>query len=331
MRFRLCPSNICNGKNSQGCNKKYGDYVVGLDTFVNAYYEYQQRSDEYECEMYLQNSCNCEDDGNQGDDFNAEYCEYDCFATAGMQNRCVDRNPYEEEEGQEGEGFDVERYMECAEWEYNQGEGGRRRRVEQNAAEDEGTGLFIGPYCSGQGGAIYLGAFLDEGCTEFADQKHGAATFELLSGMELPYSSENIIRSESCLSCQNNANWEDDGQNDEVADLCQQVYPSAGKCEQKLPSGTVAERNNNACAYIDGIQTVREDGIAKAKSGSAGTTFFIAFLILTCMGLGFYVYYLRRRQAIKSENIKSVLLQAETRNSFQSQPSDHDKYEIDDE
>lgn len=288
--------------------------MVGLDTFVNAYFEYQQRSDEYECELYLQNNCDCEDDGNQGDDFNAEMCEYDCFVNAGMADRCVDNNPYNDDQEQQEEGFDVERYMECAEWEYNNG--GRQRRMEDAAAEDgegEGSGFFIGPYCSEQGGAIYLGGFLDEGCTEFADKKQGAATFESLSGMELPFATENIIRTQSCLSCQNNANWEGNGeengqQQDDVADLCQEVYSSAGKCEQNLASGTVEEPNNSACAYIDGIQSVRQDGIAKAKSGSAGTTFFIALLILATMGLGFYVYYLRRRLAIREENIKTILL-----------------------
>ncbi|KAG7361039.1 hypothetical protein IV203_036139 [Nitzschia inconspicua] len=323
VRFRLCPTKTCSSKNSQGCNSKYGDYVVGLDTFVNAYFEYQQRVDEYECELHQQNNCNCEDDGNQGEDFNAEYCEYDCFVAAGMEQRCVDRNPYDEEEGQEKDGLDVERYMECAEWEYDRRE--RRRLEDADAAAEEegdeeeeeeeqrGSGLFIGPYCSGQGGAIYLGGFLDEDCTKFADKKNGVETFELLSGMELPFASDNIIRTETCLSCQNNANWEENGenngQNDEVADLCQEVYYSAGKCEGKLPSGTVAEPNNNACSYIDGIQTFRYDGVPKAKSGNAGTTFFITLLILAIVALGFYVYYLRRRLAIKRENMRTVLLE----------------------
>jgi hypothetical protein len=312
VRFRLCPSNKCNSKNNQGCKKKYGDYVVSLDTFVNAYYEYQQSADEYECEMYLQNTCACEDDGNQGDDFNVDYCEYDCFVQAGLQDRCVDHNPYnEEEEEQEAEGFDVERYMECAEWEQNQGR--QRRRMEENIAEEEGSGLFIGPYCSEQGGAIYLGGFLDEDCTEFADKKRGAATFEKLSGMELPFSSENIIRTGSCLSCQNNDNREDgeenNGQYDPVAQFCQDIYFSAGKCEKKLPSGTAEEPNNNACAYIDGIQAIREEGVAKAESRGSGTTFLITLLILTTLGLALYVYYLRRRLVIRRENIRSMLLE----------------------
>ena len=35
---------------------------------------------EYEYQMYLYQKCNCEHGDDQGDDFNKEYCEYDCFS-----------------------------------------------------------------------------------------------------------------------------------------------------------------------------------------------------------------------------------------------------------
>ncbi len=272
--------------------------MVGLDTFVNLYYEYQTLSDEYECENFRQSNCDCEDNGNQGEDFDADVCEYDCFVEAGMDSRCVDRNPYDDEE-QEENGFEVERYMECAKWE--------------NGQED--SEFFIGPYCSEQGGAIYLGVFLDEKCTSFADKKKGRETFKSLTGTNLPYSSDSIVRTDSCMSCQRNADWEDeddnyyDGQNGQVSNLCKETYYSSGKCEVQLPKGTVYKQNNDACAYIDVIQTVSQNGISKSKSDNVGTTVFISFLIIMTLCLGFYVQFLRRRIAIKNEAIQTVLLE----------------------
>lgn len=39
VRFRLCPSDSCSNDQSQGCNAGYGDYVVEMDTFLEAYIE----------------------------------------------------------------------------------------------------------------------------------------------------------------------------------------------------------------------------------------------------------------------------------------------------
>ena len=309
VRFRLCPSNNCNDNKAVGCSNKYGDYVVGLNTFVNAYYEFQQRQEEYECELFLENNCNCEDDGNQGDDFNAEECEYNCFVEAGMEEQCADNG----EEGEE-EWFDAERYMEgCAEFEMNQGgedNNGGGRRLEDAAG---GSGLYIGPYCSEQGGAIYLGGFSDEECSAFADGESGRATFQALTGQAMPFSTENIVKSDKCLSCQYNADMEEGdeegGGNGQAAELCENLYYPAGKCEEKLPSGT-SEHNNYACAYIDSVATaLQNDGVAHGKKSSAGTSFFIALLIVATLALGVYVYYLRTRLAIQKESIKAVLLE----------------------
>ena len=68
--FRLCPGD-CSDDSSTGCNGGHGDYVVGLNSFVQAYFEDQRdnmnyddqfKVDEYaECRQYEQEN----DDGNQ--------------------------------------------------------------------------------------------------------------------------------------------------------------------------------------------------------------------------------------------------------------------------
>ena len=39
---RLCPSDSCDSDSTTGCGAGYGDYVVGIQTFVNAYFEDQR-------------------------------------------------------------------------------------------------------------------------------------------------------------------------------------------------------------------------------------------------------------------------------------------------
>jgi len=47
--FRLCPSDSCDSSTSlQGCDEGYGDYVVGIDTFLEAYMESQGESNDEE-------------------------------------------------------------------------------------------------------------------------------------------------------------------------------------------------------------------------------------------------------------------------------------------
>jgi hypothetical protein len=51
--FRLCPENSCNKYNLMGCSKNYGEYVVELETYLEAIMEYySQRYEEY-CEYCL--------------------------------------------------------------------------------------------------------------------------------------------------------------------------------------------------------------------------------------------------------------------------------------
>jgi hypothetical protein len=312
VRFRLCPSNLCHGNSNMGCTKKYGDYVVGMNTFLDVYYENQQRLDEYNCNVYAQNNCNCQDNGDDG--FDEDKCQYDCFAAANMETTCTDRNPYEEE-GEESFELELERYLECAEFEWDQNDGGRRshRRVQ----EDGSSGLFIGPYCNEQGGEIHLGVFVDDRCSEFADKYQGTQTFTSFTGTKLPYSTENIVKADTCMSCIDLDQDENNNNNNgkQISQMCETAYLASGKCEKYLPSGAKDEFNNFACDYIEGVQTILSDGIARSKKQSNGvSTFFIIILLLSTISLALYVRYLRTRLALKLEPKGKNLLEDEEQN-----------------
>jgi hypothetical protein len=301
VRFRLCPTDTCQNRKDVGCNYRYGDYVVSLETFVSIYYEHKKQLDETMCEQYLQGSCDCSGEGNQEaekeEDFDANQCIYDCYAKAGLANLCMGDSGYD---GQSY--FDAEQYMQCTELQWP-----NNSNNDNNAnAEQQGMGLYIGPYCTNQGRSISLGMFTDADCTELVDNSKGRTTFKSLTGMTLPYSNENIVTMD-CLSCveKSSDNNNESSKNTNVAEMCQQVYSTAGKCEKNIPEGIVSNRDSKACTYITSIQKMGQYGIVgNTNSGpGAGITFFIVLLVTILLGMVMYVHYLRTR-LIATEALK---------------------------
>lgn len=324
VRFRLCPTSSCSETMGVGCKSGYGDYIIDMNTFLAAYYEAKANVDAAACEEYAAANCNCnngrkleeggeEENGEEGgeeEDGGDEDCEYQCFYDAG-KFECLDA-----EDG----AVNVENLMECAgvgqarrkleegnEGEDNQeGEGeGEEGQEEQQQEEDNGGqeyDYYVGPYCASQGGAIYLGVFTDDSCTESAD----GVSYYSLTGNELPYEDESVIGAE-CLSCAEMADGNDDGNGDAdyTSEQCELIYSYAGKCESSLPSGTVQNPSTSACSYMEGIKITREDGIifsGKRKRSPTATAFIVIFAMLfACMA--FYVYYLRKRLGTKKDSL----------------------------
>jgi hypothetical protein len=91
--FSLCPTDSCsNSKCTNG-----GEYVIGLEDFVNLYTEYKLNDQEWQCE-YIRENCYCD---NANDD---QACENDCYTSNNMDS-CI------QIEGEEQ--FEVQRYLEC--------------------------------------------------------------------------------------------------------------------------------------------------------------------------------------------------------------------------
>jgi len=295
-RFRLCPSDECSTSSSGGCQSGYGDYVVDMATYVNSYYESFQQQLEEECNQYKENYCGCDDNDDE------EGCLYTCYAEAEME-QCEE---FIEDEEDGGDEFDVEEYLECAEWEAPDNDDERkRRRLEEE--EEEEVQYFIGPYCSGQGGSVHMGLFTDDTCTTFADDEGGADTFESLAGYSLPFSGKSIV-GEECFSClEPNYDEEDEDEDDEeeveINEACQVAYMSAGKCEYNL-AGTISNPETSACNYIDGIKIIREDGMVliKPEHPNAVATGFVVVFAMGFASMGLYVWYLRTRLGIKSDS-----------------------------
>lgn len=303
VRFRLCPSGSCSDTSGAGCTSGYGDYIIDMDTFLEAFVEARRQDSEQACEHQLNYVCDCEDDDGKGDDFDRDICEYDCFVNAGMEE-CVDKNPYVDDEAQE-EKQEMDRFFECQQLEW--GENQQYNQNQNNNNNGEQVQYYAGPYCSEQGGSIKVGVFTDDACTEFAQD----VTFYEITGYTIPYLKESIV-SEECLSCMepkdeeqqyNQENGNDAQDADEVREQCEALYQGAGKCEYDI-SGPY-QKNTNGCTYMDGITIVRSDGMLDVSDArpSAVATAFIVIFAMAFAAMGFYVWYLRTRLGVKQNSL----------------------------
>mmetsp|Transcript_29492 Transcript_29492/g.53497 ORF Transcript_29492/g.53497 Transcript_29492/m.53497 type:complete len:407 (+) Transcript_29492:103-1323(+) len=296
VRFRLCPSDTCTMESAGGCDSGYGDYVIDMDSYLEAYFEAIEQDQEYSCE-YEKEYGDCICDGENADDgFDEEICEYDCYMAKGMEY-CVDNNPYNDDEEEEEEEMELREMAECRELEVEDDEDRKKRRLEE---DEEEVAYYVGAYCSDSGSSIHLGVFTEETCSQFADDDGGRSTYySLMAGKSLPYSDTTMIGTE-CMSCKEPADQDDnngdDGEQDadEVKEGCEQLYEAAGKCEYGLD---IQYPNNYGCNFMEGIKIVRKNGVIVRGAGSKNTTasVFIGLFAASFVLFGGYAYYLKTK------------------------------------
>lgn len=304
VRFRLCPSDSCSPNNAGGCSEGYGDYVLDMNVYLEAYIESTQQYNEAKCE-YLANMSGCNNNNNRRLDENQQdYCLYDYYAANDMAEECADGNPYQNnyDGNNQQEEFDIGEYTYCAQANF-QNNNGRKLDQQQNQ-------YYMGPYCSEQGGSIYMGLFTDDACTTFADDYGGKEMYYSLTAKELPYGEKNMITMD-CYSCmepeaQYNYDGNDNEDEDNVNEMCEMIYANAGKCESSLDVSGVYP-NYNACSYIQGIQVIRKNGIIVSAGSRANksASVFIGIFVVAFVLLSAYVYYLKTkldRATISLEN-----------------------------
>lgn len=277
VRFRLCPSDTCDGETAGGCTSGYGDYIVDMDTYLQAYVENLEQVQEWTCENLQENVCGCDDDDNKDDGFDEEQCLNNCYANNGA-DFCVE----EEQDDAAGEPFELADYVMCAQVDF-----GERRRLEEEAQ------YFVGPYCSDQGSEVVLGLFTDDACSVFADSYGGRSTYSNLAGENLPYSEESILGLEcqSCMEPEDPNNDADQADEDLTTEMCEQMYTFAGKCE----SNGMGDGNSNACNYMDGIKIMRSNGVISSPSGSSSAATMIGLFAASFFVVGAYAYYLKTK------------------------------------
>jgi len=330
---------VCKGSSSgcSDCGSGIAQYVVSMIEFVEIYTEMKQEKQEAACEMIAE-YCYC-DNANDED-----VCENQCYIDADM-SECI------QYDGQEDN--DIAALLECEAMEGADGNDNNNNNGNYNNAQtnnyngiDMYRQYYIGPMCSPKDGkSIFIAAFYDAGCTSYA----GTGVYEAFNyGYPLPYENEPIVALNDCISClqaddennndnnngnnnynydnynnnnnnNNNNNYNNYNQNQdmEVAEICQQSYEQAAKCESNLGSelGQYYYADTSGCEYINNIlpnlqKATRKIASGSSISGSVGSPAATAFAVifgLTTLLLGSYSFFLYR----KIHRAKVNLAQAE--------------------
>lgn len=298
VRFRLCPQNSCAVNIAGGCQENYGDYIIDMDTYINLYWNANEYDRKVSCKNFFNEFCNgdmlqCED----GEDNKA--CQYRCAANYGREE-CIQNNGQGQNQNNNGQQqqqeMDVGRYMTCNKVKNQNNNNKNNNNNGQN--QNYNVQYYIGPYCAEQGGAIKLGIYTDDKCTEAASDSLYA-----LTGMYTKYTDESLVdpKCTSCIAVE--ANYQQNNNNNNYdqtvpREMCQVLYQTAGKCETNLYN-TLGKDNINqqACNYMSGIKMVRTDGLLDVSNvrPSAVATAFIVVFAMAFAAMGFYVWYLRTR------------------------------------
>ena len=302
VRFRLCPSAYCSTDSTAGCANGYGDYIIDMNSYLEALVEAQELQQEYAEQNYNNNA-------------NGGYYDEDGNYVQGNENQ---QYQYQQEAQ-----YDLSDYMECGQAdlgnnrrhleEYNNNNNNNNNQYDNQYGNNWDGNYYIGPYCASQGGAIYLGVFTDDSCTTFADNNGGRDTYSAMTSMSLPYGDSSLVDLD-CIQCKepsdddnnNNNNQGDDAEDDDdVLELCENLYTKAGKCESNLPYGTTYTPNDSACNYMEGIKIVRKDGTVVTAEAKANKTaaVFIGVFVVGFILLSAYVYYLKTKLDRASINL----------------------------
>jgi hypothetical protein len=246
--FRLCPNNACSS-----CNYNYGEYLVDLETYLEAAVEYMSDYQEGMCEAC--DECNngddaAQNDGDQeeeeqddGEDENededngderklklaarklrrsrklASYnvdcstCYDDCQKIANMEDNGF---------------YDATNFLECD--------------MIYDPEDDNRQAYYAGPICASNGSKIKIGVFTDENCMYIDSSKDVDDYLKNDDGnaMKLSHALLKTTYSDTCISCkepaddddENNDGGDDAEDADEVIEMCETLYDASAKCEK---------------------------------------------------------------------------------------------------
>jgi len=309
--FRLCPTASCSASKNFGCDSSYGEYLIDLSVYLQTMQEFNQQKQESYCQY-------CEDCAAGNDQYNRKLDGAEEEVNYCTDSACTNYlDTCEEKEYDEyNEPIDYDEYLECKGAELVQ-------EIYENGEEVE---LYIGPHCSSNG--IKLGLYYDDLCTSYAGNK-----YDLNKVTGLSFSSSGLAEytPDECLSCKESDNlYEnneyDNADEDDISELCGDLYMEAAKCDERLPVSYYNNNNNNqnnvqatqqsqeiSCTYIKNVikGAYNEKGNIhlslkdyKSQSGYheepeskvTGTQgFFLFFFIAGCVGLAGYGAFLHKQ------------------------------------
>ena len=312
--FRLCPGDC------DSCNYNYGEYLVDLETYLQATVEYYQ---EYQEEMC--NACDeCQNNQYQNQDAD-QNDQQDNGDNNDQQNRKlqqynVDCNSCYDEcykiENMEANGYvDATEFLEC--------------QMIYDPEDDNRAPLYAGPICASSGSRIKIGVFSDEECLMLDSSKDVDDYLVNDNGqMKLSHALLKNTYTNTCISCKEPQEWDenqdDNNQNndndqqdaDAVIEMCENLYDAAAKCEKShgFDDGYAnyygyenqISQEETVCDFMTSLKsgTYDEEGeiivsgassVAGSDSTTGGQKFALTFFILGTVALAVYAAMLHSK------------------------------------
>jgi len=297
--FRLCPSGSCSS-----CNTNYGEYAIDMYDYLGYTVEYRQEEQEEMCNTCKEQcyyDADDQADADAGDDAAEEEAgddaaerrlassslDCDTCLTACQKIENMEANYY----------VDATNFINC-----------------QQIQEDNGYGaLYAGPTCASQGSKIKIGVFKDEDCMYLDSSKDVDEFLADENGNQVKVSHallKTVYDESECIDCLADKEGDDDAAEDEVKDVCANLYMTAGKCEKKhgfmdgmYDNSDYSNQVSNedlVCEFISSLKsgTYSQDGeivIGGSKmytnggtSTTGGQKFALTFFIIGTVGLAVY-------------------------------------------
>jgi hypothetical protein len=314
--FRLCPTSSC----ASSCSSGYGEYLIDLESYLEATVQYQQELQENMCQA-------CQECGNYNQD-GQDQAQDDADAGDNGERRLANNNVYVDcdscydecmkIENMEDNGYvDATNFLEC--------------QMIYDPEDDGKSALYAGPMCASSGTKIKIGVFTDENCNMLDSSKDVDDYLMDDNGYQMKLSHallKTVYASDSCLSClyqeeddgndnNNNNNNNQDANNNQILDVCEELYQTAAKCEtshgfdnglsQYYGYDNQLAQESVVCDFIDSVMVGSYDEtgeiVVNGSSGSIGggakTTggqkFALTFFILGTVGLAVYAAMLHSK------------------------------------
>ena len=303
--FRICPSNgsACSGN---GCKTNYGEYVIDMDTYLEATLQHKKNEQDAYCEA-CQLCAAAVEDPDEGErrrrrrratSVHCDTCHLQCRNINNMEE-----NGY----------VDAAEYYRC-------------KKVYKN--HNTGVVYYAGAMCAKSGTRIKVGLFTDKSCEKIFDAVPDTYIKKKGQPVNLSYHlmKQTFATNDCVASCAGVDEDDEDGDGNFVelvtAKVCETLYEAAGKCETPHEfasgigsnSGYYAQVANEdtVCKYIASINSGAYDEtgnlVAKTKTitivgGTRYDTvqitgrqkFSLTFLVIGFVGIVGYTAFLRRK------------------------------------
>jgi len=309
--FTICLSNSCSTSTKYGCANSYGQYVVDLDIYLQAFNYYKQEK----ASNYCNNCARClgvNDDEADAQDQENEEQEDEGDAE---NERKLDQDA-NENEGDDGGEDDYEKEEEsdyvcddddnvCDDYEtlckssdgdldYFQYLGCSKIQ----AADNYGNYYYLNARCA-RDRTVKMGVYYDSKCYEYAGDD---VDINSVTGIDFSTNYFSEVYQGPCLSCESS---DGDLYGNATYEMCSKLYEYSGKCNQFLSDGVAGMYNeenyfqDDVCEYINDIQNGVYDNngriLANNFIGEVSSIQACVFWLLffSCIGLGIHANTLR--------------------------------------